>query len=493
MRSAAPADEQYGMQHNKRYMDSDFDAWYKRLGRFLGGWLLFASATSLLLAGFAALPARGAEGDGVLDLTFGDGGVVITDIGAHDFAHALAIQWDGKIIIAGTSGSSENWKGRDFALARYNADGSLDPTFGADGVVRTSLSAETDVAQALALQQDGKIVVGGYSGYADDPFKPGGLDLALARYDSDGSLDGTFGAGGTVTTDLGGHEYGNAVALQPDGKIVLAGYTMRARQDEGEIVVARYDGDGTPDPGFGANGVVRTRVGRRAQARALTLQPDGKLIVAGNARYAGSDDLQVAIVRYHPDGRLDDDFGNGGVVTTDLTGSWDTAYAIAVQSDGKIVVAGAAGTPPRLDVMLARFTSRGGLDPGFGNGGKIVADLSGSNDAALAIAVQADGKVSVAGYGVFDSPNRDVVVARFTGDGRLDKDFGEAGVAVIDFGGDDWAASLIQQRDGRLVAAGSSGLSKGKGSDVAIARFQGDTTYGPPYVWLPVIMKKLWR
>jgi uncharacterized delta-60 repeat protein len=474
-------------------MHSDFATWFMLLGRFLGGCLLFASATALLLVGFGAAPARGAEGDGVLDLSFGDGGVVKTDIGVHDFAHTLAIQWDGKIVIAGTSGSDENWKGRDFALTRYNADGSLDPAFGAGGVVRTDLSAETDVAQALALQQDGKIIVGGYSGYADAPFKRGGLDLALVRYDSDGSLDGTFGAGGTVTTDLGGHEYGNAVAIQPDGKIVLAGYTMRGQEDEGEIIVARYDVDGVPDPGFGANGVVTTRVGRRAQARALALQPDGKLLVAGNARHAGSDDLQVAIVRYLPDGSLDEDFGDAGVVTTDLSGSWDTAYAIALQPDDKIVVAGAAGTPPRLDVMLARFTPFGGLDPDFGSGGKIVADVSGSNDAALAVAIQSDSKVSVAGYGVFNSPNRDVVIARFTGDGRLDSNFGEGGVAVIDFGGDDWAASLVQQRDGRLVVAGSGAPQEGKGSDIAIARLQTGTAYGPPYVWLPVITKKFFR
>jgi len=376
--------------------------------------------------------------DGDLDVIFGTGGKIITDFGGTDQGNAIALQKDGKIVVAGTSINN-------FAVARYNTDGSLDSTFGTGGKVITDFGKD-DLGQAVALQKNGKIVVAGTSDAGGDN------DFAIARYNTDGSLDLTFGAGGQVTTDFGGeNDFGNAVVLQKDGKIVVAG-----RSDTGgegfDFAVARYNMDGSLDLTFGDGGKVTTDFGGSDFGNAVVLQKDGKIVVAGFS----ADDFAVA--RYNTDGSLDMSFGDDGQVTTDFGGS-DFGNAVVLQKDGKIVVAGSSAD----DFAVVRYNTDGSLDSTFGTGGKVITDFGGA-DFGNAIAMQKDGKIVVAG-----TSDLDFAIARYNTDGSLDSTFGTGGKIITDFGGTDRGNAIALQKNGKIVVAGRS--NAGGNNDFAIARY----------------------
>ncbi|HPL87771.1 MAG TPA: delta-60 repeat domain-containing protein, partial [Deltaproteobacteria bacterium] len=227
--------------------------------------------------------------DGSLDTTFGAGGIVITPVGINDVFYALAIQADGKIVAAGDSSNGADY---DFAVARYNDDGSLDTTFGAGGIVITQVSPERiATVYALAIQSDGKIVAAGRSNKITDD------DFAVARYDDDGSLDTTFGAGGIVITPVEGGispDRVQALAIQADGKIVAAGYSSS------HFALVRYDEHGELDPDFGTGGIVTTSVEEGVttdRAYALAIQADGKIVAAGCSN--DGVDYDFALIRYN--------------------------------------------------------------------------------------------------------------------------------------------------------------------------------------------------
>jgi uncharacterized delta-60 repeat protein len=284
--------------------------------------------------------------DGSLDSTFAIGGKVISDF----FSEAIAVQSDGKIIAAGYDYSAVG-----FALARYNSDGSLDSTFGRSGIVTTKFTGYpgADVA-ALAIQSDGRLVVAGNTwGIAGTTYRP---EFALARYNSDGSLDATFGLAGIVTTKFGGYESASAVdlAIQSDGKIVAAG-TASSIFEGSDFMLARYNSDGSLDTTFGFGGKAATDISDVDATGGLAIQFDGKIVVAGRARFirAGTNyDYDFALVRYNVDGSLDAALGLGGNVITDISPS-DSVGAVTIQSNGKIVVAGGSAG----DFALARYQS----------------------------------------------------------------------------------------------------------------------------------------
>jgi uncharacterized delta-60 repeat protein len=247
------------------------------------------------------------------------------------------------------------------------AAGDLDGIFGTGGTVTTDFAGNGDEARAVALQPDGKIVAAGGALGAS-------VDFALARYRPDGTLDTAFGTGGKVTTDFGSGEQAYAVAVQPDGKIVAAGGAVTGFE------LARYNADGSLDGTFGAGGKVTTRFGLGlpfTRAHAIVLQPDGKIVVAGTATSATVGDFGLA--RYNPDGTLDASFGAGGKVTTDIRGtdSSDFAWAVTLQPDGKLVVAGSTAGPTGDAFALARYTPSGNLDGTFGSGGKVITGFGG--------------------------------------------------------------------------------------------------------------------
>jgi uncharacterized delta-60 repeat protein len=376
-----------------------------------------------------ALALHAADGD--LDVTFGIGGEVTTDFsGGNDYAFALALQSDGRIVAAGGTSSG-------FALARYNPDGSLDNGFGSGGKVTT---ANSTGATAVAIQPDGKIVVAGGS--------------LLVRYNTDGSFDPTFGSGGKVIQPgFGG--FSVSLLLQADGKIVAVGTIFTP----GDFALVRYNSDGSLDPGFGSGGIVTTDFsGRDDEAYASALQSDGKIIAAGRTTTTVGESLGFfALARYNTDGSLDPTFGMDGVVTTSFLPN-DSSFAetMVIQSDGKIAVGGG-----NLDVedglMFARYNNDGSLDPTFGIGGKI-RDTGGIEIKSLAL--QSDGKMIAASY-LFVA---DVALARFNSDGSLDRTFGVGGYVL-----GDGAYSVILQPDGKIVTAGQTNAIPG---DFALIRYQ---------------------
>ncbi|TMA52939.1 MAG: hypothetical protein E6J75_15970 [Deltaproteobacteria bacterium] len=267
--------------------------------------------------------------DGSLDESFGAAGKVTTAIGIGSAASALVLQADGKLVAAGRTFTGSRTV---FALARYRANGSLDGSFGTGGKVITPLGNVDDEVAALVLQPDGKLVAAGYSD------RGGSTAFALARYDADGTLDATFGNGGKVITAIGSvDDEAFALVLQPDGKLVAAGYSSSAGNPAFALV--RYDADGTLDASFGTGGKVTTPIGSvDDEAFALVLQPDGKLVAAGYT--SGASSIAFALVRYGTDGSLDTSFGTGGKVTTPIGSVDDEAFALVLQPDGKLVAAG---------------------------------------------------------------------------------------------------------------------------------------------------------
>lgn len=342
------------------------------------------------------------EADGSLDPAFGTGGRVATSFGSSDAqATSVMLQPDGKIVVAGNVGSPGY---ENLAIARYGTDGALDTGFGLGGTRFDSLSPRTDRATSLALQGDGKIVV---AGYADD----GGLrhNFLVVRYTASGDLDSGFGVGGSRVSSLTApsHNVANAVVVQPDGRIILGGWTGNG------FTAARYTAAGTLDASFGAGGFVS--IAGTGQANGMTLQPDGKVVLVGFAWVNGGYDMQVA--RVTTAGVADGTFGASGVATTAVGERSDQAYAVTTQPDGKLLVAGLAdgnvdGEPIDLDFALLRFTSTGVLDGTFGAGGISTTGVGPSFDVPASIAIQPDGRILLAGSSLIGS-NYDFAVARF--------------------------------------------------------------------------------
>ena len=249
--------------------------------------------------------ALAAAGD--LDNSFSGDGKVTTDVASDDRGNALAIQPDGKIVVAAEYSTGSDY---DFALLRYNHNGSLDDGFGDHGKVLTRLSSGGDIVYGIAIQADGKIVAAGYSDNGSN------ADIALVRYNSDGSADTSFGGGdGIVTTSIGTSHYdaAYALAIQPDGKIVAAGISYK--DSNYQFAVARYDVNGNLDTSFHADGMVVTSVDSyEDEAFAIAVQPDGKIVVAGYTN-AGVGHNQFAAARYNPNGTLDTSFGTNGKLT----------------------------------------------------------------------------------------------------------------------------------------------------------------------------------
>ncbi|MFH0960769.1 MAG: tandem-95 repeat protein [Pseudomonadota bacterium] len=410
---------------------------------------------------------------GSLDQTFGTGGKALMDIIWHsesDPEFAVAIQSDGKIVVVG---SFYNATDEDFAVVRYNSDGTLDPGFGSNGMVLTDVSGvgSLDYASSVAIDSDGKIVVAGTSYNGTDK------DFAVVRYNYDGSLDTSFGTGGKALTDVSGvgsWDYAYSVATQSDGKVVVAGTSYDGSDQD--FAVVRYNYDGSLDESFGTGMKALTDVsgaGSLDYAYSVAIQPDGKIVVAGTS-YDGSDQ-DFAVVRYNHDGSLDASFGYGGKALTDVSGvgNLDYAYSVAIDSDGKIVVGGTSHNGSDDDFTVVRYNNDGHLDTSFGYYGKAVTDASGveSWDYGYSVAIQSDGKIVVAGQ-AFTLLGSDFTVVRFNHDGSLDTNFGTGGKALTDVSGVgswDYAYSVAIQSDGQIVLAGNAFTESG--SDLAVVRY----------------------
>jgi uncharacterized delta-60 repeat protein len=383
-----------------------------------------ADPTQVVAITASALAAEGV----VSDTTFGTQGQAATS----SRANAVAVGSDGKAVVVGSINTGSFFGNfTDLQVQRFNSDGSLDTTFGGTGTVQTDVSGQSDTPNAVAFQSDGKIVVAGTWG--DGPH----FEWFLERYNTDGTLDSTFGTGGKVVATMGTGPFDEIwdMAIQPsDGKIVVAGDLG------GETAVARYNTDGTLDSSFGTAGVATLAVDQGDQLLGLALQSDGKIVAAGTSD-AGNSDSHVVLLRLTTSGVPDSTFGTGGVVTTDVTGDYEQANDVAIQPDGKIVVAGNVGragvNPPQYDAVLARYNTDGTVDSSFGSGGITISDFGGQSDRAQGVAIDSDGSFIVVGQEGFSQLP---LVARYYADGTLDT-----------------SSSLSTPGIGRSVAIGSGG------------------------------------
>ncbi|MGV3658619.1 MAG: LamG-like jellyroll fold domain-containing protein, partial [Prosthecobacter sp.] len=496
---------------------------------------------------------------GALDTTFGEGGLLTTQSGLFNVGKDLAVQADGKILLAG---HSPGGGGNDVVVARYNADGTADTTFGTNGIVGLAYGSFGDEAWSILLQPDGKILVGGLTedGTAED--------MLLMRLNSNGALDTSFGLTGKVAASFGltSHDQAYGMALQPDGHIVLAGvaavggnkdfalarylvettrtavfasastvpFTAGVFSGAGQTMnltlgfapaagtelmlvkntgffpigaeftnlahgatvpltynsvtynfIANYSG-GTgndltlllPGPGgldytFNGSGKAVTAFGgRNAWVQCVAVQGDGKTIVAGHT--SNGIDLDFALVRYNANGTLDTSFDGDGRVTTAVGAGDDVAYAVAVQNDGKIVVAGSAFNGGGNDVALVRYHTNGSLDTGFNGSGKVMVPVGSANDVGSAVALQSDGKILVAGHAELGGV-ASFAVLRFHSDGTPDTAFHGTGMRTTTFPlGASTAQAVAVQTDGKIVVAGNA--HNGFNGDFAVARYHADGT-----------------
>jgi uncharacterized delta-60 repeat protein len=322
-------------------------------------------------------------------------------------------------------------------LSRYNTDGSTDSSFGSSGKVTiVANGGATDAMRALAVQTDGKIVVVG------DTTVPAAVygNMVVLRYNPNGSLDTSFGS---------------------DGKIIVAGsatLSVSGIPDQ-DVALVRYLSNGALDTGFGAGGKITTSIaGKSDFGYAIALQADGKVIVAGRVGVDGGSNPDFGVVRYLANGSLDTSFGTSGVTRIEFTtGGWAQAGDIAIQADGKIVIGGFAQVSGKYRYALVRLLSSGLADTSFGTLGLVSTSFSGQNDYGRALALQSDGKIVVAGQVASIGANPNFGIARYLTSGGLDAAFGTAGLVEVDFfGAIDNANDVLVQGDGKIVVGGSA-------------------------------------
>ncbi len=405
---------------------------------------------------------------GSLDNTFGTGGKVTTGFpGASDYCYSVALQSDGKIVTAGhtTTGT------KDFAVIRYTPNGILDNTFGTDGKVTTDFGNISDEqGKAVVIQNDGKIVVAG-------EINNGGTNwtCGVVRYNTDGSPDNTFGSGGKVTTSVGtvgSHAF--AVALQVDGKIVIGGYSYDGTHYD--FIVVRYNSDGSLDNTFDSDGKVSTDFGNSDDyGLSIAIQSDGKIVLAGNTVLTS--DFNFALARYNSDGSLDNTFGSGGKVITDFGGPNDMGYSVQIQADGKIVVAGESYTGSNIDFALARYNNNGTLDNTFDSDGKVTTSIGSGDDWGFAVAIQADNKILVTGRSDNGLNYDDFAIVRYNTNGTLDNTFDSDGIVTTAIGNSsDFGNAIVIQTDEKIVVAGVT--FNGGDFDIAVARYNNTVLTG---------------
>ncbi len=378
----------------------------------------YATLLTLLLASAtAAALAPGADGVTVT--------IPISGIG--DYAQAVALDPNGNFVLAGSAGGNYS------VLARLTPSGALDGTFGSGGIATHDLSlSRGDGLYALVRMDDGRYVgCGTFSSVTT------GNDFVAARFNADGSLDTTFNGVGYAVTPFGPSGPGercNAVAVQTDGSIVSAGYTYESGPSH--VALTRHSSSGQLDPTFGISGKLNINAGTNAssnsEARALLIQPDGKLLIAGYAVPAsGNDDFLV--MRLNTDGSLDNSFGSGGVTRTPIGAGQDIANAMVRQTDSRIVLAGSVYAGGQTDFALARYSAAGVLDPTFGSGGIVTTAIGPSDDTAYALALMPWGRLVAAGSARVTAGQSDLALAvvAYNADGSLDHYFGNAGKRMI--------------------------------------------------------------
>lgn len=404
---------------------------------------------------------------GSLDLTFGDGGIVTTPMLLNNSTfNAVAMQTDNKIVAVGAYYDM-------YPVAhvmRYNEDGTLDETFDDDGIVTTTYGLGEQDANAVAIQPDGKILI---SGHVHTDF---GIDFAAFRFNTDGSPDNSFDGDGVVVTNvgpLGSESY--SMALQEDGKILLAGISITSEQNNFGVV--RYNTDGSLDNTFDFDGIVNAPIFGVGISLGgyLAVQPDGKIVVTGNSWYGF--DYQFITLRLNVDGSRDETFGDEGIVITSLGSHDGGSKSIAIQSDNKIIISGTAQVDLYMDYALIRYNEDGSLDNSFSDDGILVSPVSPSVDQGYSMCLQDDGKILVAGE-AFTGEITDIAIARYHTNGDIDSTFDFDGKVFTHVeGAQSRAEDVVIQADGKIVIAG---ISSGYG--FTLARYNNPNLLSTPEI-----------
>ncbi len=390
--------------------------------------------------------------DGDLDASFGAGGVVNENFQGITARHnSVVIQPDGKIIAAGTSLTASFTN--DFALVRYNPNGTPDTSFGTGGRLYADVGGRNDIVPIILLQPDGKIILVGQSRNAQDR-----NTISIFRFNADGTADTSFGTNGVTlsaftTSGTRGDTPGDAV-LQPDGKIVVTGAWQGTA-----FCVGRFNANGSVDNGFGTNGnlCATTSPAGTGLMNSIALQTDGKIVVGGEFATSFTNPFDFIVFRFNQNGTQDTSFDGDGYAITDFNSSYDEVRSIHVQADGKILAVGRSGIngSPQYNFGLARYTASGTLDTSFDGDGKAVAfpdNTAGSEDYSSVL--MANGKIVVARYRTQPSPgiSTDAQLARFNADGSVDTSFGAGGQIINSALKEIWDLAL--QADGKIVAVG---------------------------------------
>jgi uncharacterized delta-60 repeat protein len=387
---------------------------------------------------------------GELDPSFDDdGGATTTFRDSYGVAKAVAVQPDGRIVVAGSVHRNETIQA-DFALARYTTSGRLDRTFDRNGRVRTDFRGRFEDAFAVAVQPDGRILAAGSAAAG------GGDGMAIARYEADGTLDRSFSRNGKRVINVGIANVAYDIALDDDGDVVLAG------TDGEDFVLLRLRRDGITDRNFGDNGIVRTDFnGFYDVARAVAIAPDGSIVAGGSAQNEVSR-TDFALARYDDRGELVGTFGHGGLVTTDFAFYEDAITDLVLDPNGDIIVSGSAGEFPggadqSTDVALARYEANGAPDTSFGEGGIVRTDFGSYFDQAEGMALDQDGRIVVASHRYHQGSNT-AAVGRYEADGDLDSTFGRGGIADsgAEVSGDDVGGVALESNGRIVVATGAS-------------------------------------
>jgi uncharacterized delta-60 repeat protein len=407
----------------------------------------------------ASVQAAPLFASGDLDTTFsGDGKVLTTFVtGQSALVRDIAVQANGKIVAAGETWPSD--VDHNFAVARYNPGGALDTTFSGDGLKIVSLGGDYDMALGLAIHPPTRKIV-----LAGDKC-PGTLypcDSGVLRFNPAGGLDTTFNATGKRIDNFGGDNGSHAVAIYPDGRIVAAGYMENLATGNSDFEVIVYTAAGNLDTTFSGDGRVAVNFGsgRQEVVSAVALQPDGKIVLGGQTCESGWTNCHFALARLNTNGSLDTTFSGDGRQITSF-GAFEYIKGLALQADGKIVAVGGKHDGSTAYFALARYNTNGSLDATFGSSGKRVTDFTGdvNNDNANDVVIQSDGKIVVCGL-ASNGVSTDFALARYTSSGNLDPTFSGDGKTMVDFGRSDVCNALALQPDGKYVLGGHSVASE---------------------------------
>ncbi|MBK8102005.1 MAG: FG-GAP repeat protein [Cellvibrionales bacterium] len=410
-----------------------------------------------------------AAAPGDMDLSFNHLGYVSTvplKAGTGFNGNGLIQQADGKLVAVGNTYNAKGMK--QFALLRYNLDGTLDTTFNGTGMVITKISdlaVPVDDAKAVIQQSNGRLVVVGVTASGVNN------DCALVRYNKDGSLDETFGEQGIVTMGFGTKDDTClSIIQQADDKLVVAGETAGAGNDKADFALARFNTDGSLDSSFGSGGKVTTDFnGTVNNGRSVIQLADGKLLMAGYSDY------NFALTRYNTDGSLDTTFDADGKLFVDIASDRDYAISVLQQADDQLVLAGYTNVNPgnKTNFAVVRLNQDGSFDPSFNSTGKLVLSVDSNNNAVAKVIQQTDGKLVLAGSTITITSSKHMALVRLNTDGSLDTGFGGDGKVTANIGTvSDEAVSVVQQADGKLTVAGTG--NNGKFNYMMLARFHGE-------------------